>query len=325
MRFKIKMRPSILALLVLTFACATKGEVRQNEKKDPPAFVLDAYDKAANRLTPTFVQDGWIISRYTDGSTEHEGDSLIWTGLAMAALSCDRGAVFENRMIRMISENQGALVRYEPLGEYANGREVTFDGATGLYYGVFQRLRRCSTEDKWREVWKKHIDYLAENDYVLHPNVNSVVMPQFNAMRDYVTFQLGLGDEPEDWRYRALEAEANVWSSVVVESRQPCFRVHLAWLHLSFLEDSNNLLRSAAWGFCVATDEANVPLYDHWCGRRDIDEWVDEFEFDQWEYRHQRCHGDDWETPDGRPNLRTPGLDLLFAIAFVYPEVLNAD
>lgn len=316
------MRFTIIPLL-LVIACASTGGERSNEKKSPSADIQAAYIEAVNRLTPLFVQNGWIVSRYEDGAPEHQGDSLIWTGLAMAALPCSIGDQFENRMIEMINDNDGALVRFEPLGEYANGREVTLDGATGLYYGVFQRLRNCKSHEKWKAVWKKHVEYLEANDWVLHPNVTSTVIPEFNSIRDYISHELGLGEPVDGYRYRTLEAMALGWTTATIESRSPCFRVHLSWLYLSFLEDSGNLLHSAHWGFCNATVEANVPLYDHWCGRRDIDKWVAEFVYDQWEMRNQRCHAPDWETPDGRPNLMTPAIDLLFNISFAYPEVLN--
>lgn len=311
----------LLPILLLT-ACATDSGSRKNEKQDASEFVRTSYHQAVDRFTQNYFEDGWVVSRKQDGSTEHEGDSLIWTGLAMASLSCDSGRFISKRMAKMVADNSGALVRYEPLGEYAGGREISFDGATGLYYGLFNRLRRCPEDtDIWRDVWAEHLAFLVENNYRLHPNVDATVMPQFNSIRDYISFQLGiLEDEPASWRYRTLEGMAMTWASAVTESKQPCFRVHLAWLYMSFLDDAGVLLDSAYTGFCYATEPAKLPIVDHWCNRISIEKWAKGFEFNKWEYENQRCP--DWETPDAG-SLKTPALDLIFNLAFAYPELLN--
>jgi len=312
----------ILLILLAIVACKT-GEGRKSEKTDPPVSVSDTYATAVDRLETDHLEDGWIVSRYQDGKPEHQGDALIWTGLALAALSCDRGAEIEDRMIRMLTDNGGSMVRYEPLGEYAGGREITFDGATGLYYGIFNRLKACGTHDKWRKAWALHLDALDKNNYVLHPNTTAIVPPQFNTIRDYISFMMGVEKEPGDIRYRALEAQAMTWASATVEAREPCFRVHLAFLYMSFVEDAGKMLESAHEGFCYATEHANLPIIDHWCARINIDDWIKEFEYNVWENRMQRCYADGWEQPDGRPGLDTPALDLIFTIAFAYPEILK--
>lgn len=310
-----------LAIALLIVSCATSKGERKNEKRNPSDDIQATYSAAVDRLKKDFIEDGWIVSRRDDGSTEHEGDSLIWTGIAMAALSCNDGQIFADRMRQMIEENNGALVRYEPLGEYAGGREISFDGATGLYYGLFQRFKRCEQDlQDWKPTWQKHLSFLKENNYRLHPNSNATVAPQFNSIRDYISYQLGIfAEPPSSWRYRTLEGMAMTWSSAVVESKQPCFRVHLAWLYMSFLDDADVMLESAYDGFCYATENAQMPVIDHWCGRFDITKWVEGFEFNRWEYENQRCAS--YEKPDGK-GLQTPGLDLIFNIAFAYPEVL---
>ena len=314
---------SYIIIFISALSCASSGSDRNEKRSDTPDDLQAIYDKAVDRLTTDYLEDNWVVSRDQDGSTEHEGDSLLWTGLAMASLSCEKGDAIENRMIQMFNSNSGAMVRYEPLGEYANGREITFDGATGLYYGVYQRLRNCNTHDKWRDTWKQHTEYLKDNDYVLHPNVTATVLPQFNAIRDYISYMLDQGEEPSKARYRGLEAQAITWSSINIEARKPCFPVHLSFLYLSFLEDSDNLLAASHEAFCYATEEANLPIIDHWCARRDIIDCVEnEFQYNQWEYRQQRCSADNWETPDGN-GLATPAIDLIFSIWFAYPEVVK--
>jgi hypothetical protein len=314
---------NILIILILA-ACATNGGDRKNEKRNPSDDIQAAYSQAVDRLKNDFSENGWIVSRHQDGNTEHEGDSLIWTGLAMASLPCADGEMFSRRMARMIDENDGAMVRYEPLGEYAGGREISFDGATGLYFGIFQRIRQCPDEAQiWKATWQNHLTYLEENNWKLHPNADALVAPPFNVIRDYISYQLGLTDDiPSGVRLRSLEAAALTWSSAVIESKSSCFRVHLAFLYMLFLDDADLMLETAYDGFCYATEEADIPAIDHWCDRKNIDDWIKTFEYDLYEYRHQRCGG--WEKPDGK-SLKTPGLDLIFGIQLAYPEVLNGN
>jgi len=68
--------------------------------------------------------------------------------------------------------------------------------------------------------------------------------------------------------------------------------------------------------FCGAAKAADMPTVDHWCSHKDIGEYIDSFEYNQWEYRHQRSGA--WETPDGKEGLETPGLDLLVALVAKY-------
>lgn len=67
--------------------------------------------------------------------------------------------------------------------------------------------------------------------------------------------------------------------------------------------------------FCDAAKGARIADLEHWCGREGLGEFIQAFKFDEWEYRFQRAT---WETPDGKHNLYTPGLDLIRAIKLKY-------
>lgn len=312
---------SLLFTILLFSSCSTVDE--RAKPKEPTDKIRATYLEAVDRLFASHLENNWVVSRYLDGDTEHEGDSLLWTGIAMASLPCELGDVIEDAMAATIRRNGGALVRYEPLGEYANGREITFDGATGLYFGIFNRLENCgdTAMARWRNVWGLHLDYLQRNDWRFHANADASMPPGFNVLRDYISHILGLGDKPVGSRIRLLESEAAAWSVSVIESGKPCYPAHLSFLYMLFLEKSGDLLKGAADTFCYATEEASMPWIDHWCGRKDISKWVSVFEYDKWEYRHQRCGSH--ETPDGKPRLMTPALDLIAALAYAYPKLLE--
>lgn len=303
----------ILLIFLVLIGCT-------HQKPDPsePGENFDPkplYDYYVDRLDD-FQEDGWIVSRKEDGSPEHQGDSLLWTGLAIGSLPCDEASDYAERMQDMIKENGGALVRFQPLGEYENGREISFDGATGLYYGILSHLLACNSVGDWDLVWPIHTDYLSRNYGYLHPNVRVAVEPEFTVLPDMISHLLGRRGRPDSDRIRALEAEATAWVYAVKVAKEPCFRIHLSWLYMKALEKTKELSARGKHLWCVASEGTDIPLVDHWCGRYPISDW--KFTENEWEYRHQRCGG--WETPDG-DGIKTPGLDLIIS----YKEVLDSE
>jgi hypothetical protein len=307
-----------IALLLLLFSC-THGNTKSKPEK-PNDEIKAVYDIAVTRLLGNHLEDGWVVSRYEDGRLEHVGDSLIWSGIALAALPCDKGDAIELALTDMILMNEGGLTRFEPLPEeYLNGREISFDGAVGLYYGFLHRLTHClGSRERLLPIIKSHLAYLRANSWLLNRNANATYTIGFSVLRDLLLHKAGLGEKPQPSEFRTAEGLANIWSSGVIEAGQPCFRVHLAFLHLLAFESTGDLLEGARDTFCYATEEADIPLIDHWCGRKEIRKWADTYIYNEWEYRQQRCGK--YETPDGRHGLDTPGLDLAFALAYAYPE-----
>ena len=86
---------------------------------------------------PRFVNsNGFVSSKWSDGSDEHEGEGILWSGVAMAFLPCHMGKGISKKMADLIVKNDGKVVRWlddqGSLGEYADGREITMDGTTCL-------------------------------------------------------------------------------------------------------------------------------------------------------------------------------------------------
>lgn len=309
-------------LYIILHLLASCSHSNGSDPKEPTEEIKTTYNMTVDRFLLNHLENGWVVSRYKNGEVEHEGDSLLWSGIALASLPCSKADPVENALIAMLDKNNGGLTRYEPLpDEYKNGREISFDGAVGFYFGVLSRIANCdSSKIRWVTSFKKHLDFLRDNDWHLNSASSEAYVPGFTALRDMVTFKLGLGDKPSDQALRALESLANVWSSGVIESRSPCFRVHLSLLHLLGLELSGDLLGSSKDTFCYATEEVGIPFIDYWCGRITSDQVYNKFQFNKYEYQYQRCN---YESEDVAPDLETPALDLLFALSYMYPDLLK--
>lgn len=306
-----------LLVAVFTVSMACHKPAPQPAHESPPRSVVELYSRAASRLLASHVDRGWVVSRQTDGSPEHVGDSLLWTGLALAALPCADGAAIESGLVDMLTRHDGALVRYEPLGEYEGGREVTVDGALGLYRGIAHRIVECGAADAWREAFAKHWAYLNEHGGSLNEAAvdDAWLIGGLEYVPHLLAHRLALSGPPDSDISSSLEAVVTGWAVGVNATHAACYRIHLGWLALSAAdalgEETSDNGRAS---FCAATVGTDLPVVDNWCGRGDLKGWIDAFEFNKYEFRHQRCH---YERADGN-GYETPALDLLLAIKLAY-------
>lgn len=302
-----------LALLTALLGC------KAHDKIDPlprDETAEENYYGAYTRLLE-FREGGWIVSRRPDGRPQHVGDSLLWTGLAMAAVPCDAGDELERHLIEVIHRLDGGLVRYEPLGEYAGGREASLDGALGLYRGAAERIVACGRGEAWGEALRTHLSFLERSGGRLHLGTTAT-LELFSALPEVVCHRSGDSrcHDTGIRNRRAMERAVGAWAWAVNAAKAAAFRVHLGWLVLTTLErtghDINPDNRNA---YCAATRGMGIAIVDHWCGRDGLKAWLDAFEFDRWEYAFQRAPA--WESPDGDGD-ETPGLDYVLAIKEAY-------
>lgn len=318
-----------IALLIFTFGLAACAKAEQ--KPDPlPATddVTDLRAHATERLLRDFVNpDGFVVSRplgwrdFPPGALDakgnpaneaRRGEGLIWSGVALASLPCDAGDGIEAKMIDWIYANHGALIRVWPLGEYKYGREVTLDGALGLYLGVAHRITKCGKADVWRDAMEAHRDYREESQGGLHPNSDARLDLGFDYPLELALHRLGLRSAPHGDVLRMLEGAVVSWAWGVKQTRAACYRVNLGLIAWETVEALGGTISdNARNGFCAATNGMDIPTVDHWCGRKHIEDYVWAWEEDVWEMRHQRCGA--WEKPDAN-GLETPGVDVLWAI-----------
>ena len=283
------------------------------EPIDPEPGEVAAYLETTERLFDLKLIDdaGFIVSRWQDGRPEHEGDSLLWTGIALAALPCERTGKLVAGLTRMVYDLGGGLYRHPSLP-----RSVSLDGAMGFYFGVADHIQRCGSAATWRRPLEL-IAAFSEDTGLINRASTAKLLPEFTLPRDLVLSLVGARRAPWPGRMLTLEAEAVTWAQAAKSARYSCFRVHIGWLALAAAERAG--MAPSAPGremFCRVTDGLELPLIDHWCRRYGLDGYLATFRFNTWEYRHQRCPA--WESPDGKPGLITPAIDRLIALRTVY-------
>lgn len=312
----------VACLLILTGCGKMSSKHPADPQEDATDPIVQEFDEASARLDSGFLADGWVVSRDSNKAPQHAGDSLLWTGLWIGAAKCDQAQESETALQEMIRKHDGGLTRYRDdqpeFQEYKGGREVTFDGAIGLYVGVAQRVTRCpETIPSWLDVMTIHKEFLDAHHGRLNANVDAGVPPGFDLVFDLLMARLSGDSDPSDVHKRigVLMGEASSLGASANASHSPAYRVHLALIAIQALETMGQLIpesyRSGPLGFCAMTRGINMPTLDHWCGRSDVKDWIAQFKYDEWEFRHQRSGS--WEKPDGQ-GFETPGLDLLVGI-----------
>lgn len=275
------MRYIVILCLFSLIACGHKPPT------DPPHPTFPIPISEAIARFSSMADAGWVVSRWDDGRAERVGDSLIWTGIAMAALPCADGEPYEAALQQMLTSTGGHLYRHPSLPS-----EWSLDGALGLYYGVSERVKRCNSAT-WGPLMVQHAAAVE-------------LPPRFDVVRSALIAELGAGPAPSEHDRGELGTEVAAWALADVVTRSAAFRLHLGFLALSVVDAPKG---KAA--FCGAIGRAKMPLLDHFCGKGGLAEWTAAFHYDAWEYAHQRSPA--WETPDGAPGLHTPALDYLLA------------
>jgi len=292
-----------MLISILLAAASGCGQASDKPAPTPPSDEqLAAFDAAADRALDMSEPRGWIVSRWEDGRVEHTGDSLLWTGMAMGLLDCARGDEAEAALLDMLTSNGGRAYRHP--SEAA--REPSLDGHLGLYWGIAQRVTRCpETAERWAAALE------------IHEPVN--VGDAFDVVRVALRSRLGRGAAPSLRARDALGALVGGWAGVVRTKKAAAFRIHLGLLTLETLAAAGQPVSgSVRDAFCAASDGADMPTVDHYCGRGNLAAWVANFTYDAWEMRHQRAGA--WEQPDGKPGLATPGVDLLVAYRALHTD-----
>lgn len=283
-------RTLFVAFLASALSCTACGAfTHENRDPSPPPDLPKSltYEEVADRALE-MADSGWIVSRYDDGSAEHLGDSLLWTGLAMGSLDCTRGTIPEQALQTMIKEHGGIAYRHPSLPD-----EISLDGLLGLWWGISERTRLCpESRGGWIALLPEHA-------------AKTTVEPFFHTVLDQVMADLGLGAAPSESARGRLGAEVATWAFATVADHAAGFRLHLGFLTLSVVAAPKGQAN-----YCGTVQHAKIALLEDFCGRDGIKAWLEGFEYDVWEYQFQRAI---WESPDGKPGLHTPAIDWLMA------------
>lgn len=298
-------------LLLLTLAGCAKAPARP-EKSEPTPAVRALYAEASQRLTSGFLEAGWVVSRSSEGEARHQGDSLLWSGLSLYALSCEDGGKVEDALLRMLGEGGGGLVRFPGLD-----KPVSMDGALGLYRGVADRIQRCpGSREKWAPAVQKHLAYVSASNGRLGPE-GATLAGDFGYVLDLLGEWLDVGAPADSERAGGLAAQASAWALATVAAKGSGYRIHLGLVAIETAEALGAPVpEDGRQAFCQASAPAAMPAALFYCGDPGpLGAFIQGFQFDAWEFQLQRSPV--WESPDGN-GYRTPALDLLVAIRTAY-------
>lgn len=283
------MKKSLLLILSMLCACS-KAE---SQPENPPP-IGTTYIAAANRLAG-MLEDGWVVSRWADGTPRDRGDSLIFTGIAMGALSCADGAQPEAALAKMLRDNHGVPYRHPTIQD-----DYSLDGLLGLWWGIAGRTKRCpETKELWAALLPEHEKAVA-------------IEPLFHTALQQVMADLGVAPQPSASDRGELGALVGGWAFAVVAKSHAAYRLHLGFLTLSLIDapHGKNV-------FCSSVPQAKIALLEQFCGRGGLAEWQQAFAYNRFVYAFQRAS---WESEQVPAGLETSGIDLLVALRVLYPD-----
>lgn len=309
----------LIATLLLLAGCT---KVHSEPKITPaPKPVTDVRSVYVTRLITQQLVNGQVVSVAPDGSSLSQGDSQVFNGAALYGLDCAEGSTLDDALLAMVEKEGGAYVRYEPLPQkYVDTKDqATFDTAVGVDLGVAVRLARCNEEGKWHDAYQKHLDYVAAHGQQIYDGTGATVPPGFDLLPALIAERLGLGGNPPGGQLQTLEELAVGWATADVGAKAACYRLNLIEMTFTAVE----LLgvhpgQGTVDALCELTKGAQLPVWDHRCGRRPLEAWLTgDWVEGAWEYRHQRCGA--WEGPDGA-GARRPYVDWLYGYQRQYGE-----
>lgn len=286
----------VILFLIITIFTAC-GRHRETMVSTPHDDHLAIYKATVDRIV-SLIDSGWVVSRYKDGRAKDQGDSLLFTGLAMGAMPCSQGAAQEAALLKMLDEKHGGVYRHPSIPD-----DYSLDGLLGLWWGINNRTKRCpDSKDIWAKILPQHAAAVA-------------IEPFFYTVLDQVEANLGIAPEPTLSQRGDLGAAVGAWAMGVVSQRAAAYRLHLGYLALSIVKAPKG---EAV--FCEAVKDAKIALIEHFCGRSGLDAWIHNFAFNRYVYAFQRAA---WEDADGREDVDTPGVDLLVALSIMYPDTVS--
>lgn len=267
------------------------------------------FDRASDRLLRDFQSGGYVISKKADGSLEHQGDSALWTAIAMASLPCDKGQVFEDALVGSILRNGGRVLRFDPLPASYVGNETSRDMETGAVFGFAMRARKCpDRRDALKKAWSEHRSFVKKQGR-LHEggNWNFVMTPVLEFVWDLVGHAFDLGDRPGKAAMAAFEAGIVANAVSISKKGGACYPLHLNTLMLvTAARLGLPVTELTKREFCHETRGMGLPLTEWYCGR-EYQSFLRDFKYNAYEYSHQRCTRESADGDDGQ----TPAVDFL--------------
>lgn len=260
-------------------------------------ILKNKYQEVVARL-PQYLDLGFVVSKDANGAFDCQGDSLLFSGMALYALSQKDGQPIADALVKMLQDCNGGAYRH-PDFEH---KDVPLDGLLGLYRGLTKRVNLCGEKDLWAPLMKNH-----------KARVQSSLPLDFALVCDMLLYKLGISEKPNMKRAAGLIDQIAGWTANTIARRASCYRIHLGLVALQTLEALGEPLPLD--GFREMTGCLKMPAIDHYVGRPGLYDWLHGFKYDVWQYAHQRCPI--WEVPDAL-GMSHPGIDYLVGFADLY-------
>jgi len=309
-----------LSLAFLLSSCnVERGNNRKHEEiYTPIESQSDRYERINTRLG-THQYNGYIVG-YNGDSIHSPGEAILWTFTYIGAAECEDAYRQYSNYRENIENQDGQPHRILPivrkdLWDYTD-RGFNFDGWAGFIYGYSSLWNKCPEyREELKANWNQFHDRFIRQGKKLWPNGSHAdIPPGFDIARRSFDRLVNNRSLPSQAYIRSLEGIIMVWMQGIQEKREACYRANLAFLHMLSLENIGYEFSSYFNSkYCSIMKPFDIPTIDYWCGHNDLNEWLDNYKLNEWDYRHQRCGS--WEQPDG--NIR-PGRELLESSAIDY-------
>lgn len=279
----------ILFLMLGGCGKATKDD----DKLDVNADLAKKREEVHARFL-NYMPEGWVVAKRGDEQVKL-GDSLIWTGIALAGLDCDKAKEVLEGLTQYASSHNGWLARHPSFGKKTD----SIDGYVGLNWGLIRYAKKCKdlkNAAKLYDLTRPHYRALLTEGlyYVLDRG-------------DKYFGRAGITLAPSKTTETLFDAAITGWALGVVEGKKACYKLHLATLMAAFVEESGASVNSNE--FCKISKKADLPFTDAYCGNRSkAKDFLQEFKYDEWENRNQRCPA--WES-ENNSGTKLAGIDFL--------------
>lgn len=276
----------------------------------PPTQNLSTFDEQGEelerRLLTEFTTNGYVTSKEENGELAEFGDSLLWTGLALGALPCDRGLVMFEALEKTAEAYDGGFVRFQPLPQEYENDPTSRDMEVGAMFGLILHLKHCQ-QKKPVQLLAKHFQFIRQQGGKLFSHGDSTkinINPAFQYFLNVISHKALRLPQPLPIDAATFEGGLISNASFIAASKDNCYPVHLSTLQLITLAiagyPASSTTKSA---FCAATQSLKLPLTDWYCSRLDVAQFLDAYELNKYSYVHQRCLAWEEATPKNEPAL----------------------
>ena len=325
MRDKILYKNYIaITMVYLLFGCTSIESVlsvNQSQSLPEPMDVSPFQNEAQqiqDRLLQNFLLGSYVVSRENKKPT-HLGDSILWTMLTAASISCEKAAPLFLGVRDSIEENNGLLLRIDPLPTTLAKDPTSRDMEIGFAFGMTILYKNClEFRDQIKKVWATHIGYIFSEANALAkdgPRSKIDITPTLRYLLTEVShYIIENFERPSVIDQFLLDSSTNISAlGRAISRKESCYPIHLTTLTYLTLDiigssvgESNKML------LCKTSKGLGLTLTDWYCKRSHVLTFLEKFKLNEYEYKHQRC---DYEQPDVDPGIESPAVDYLVAYA----------